>query len=205
VRLPLGLRPDPPLVPGPDEARDELRRELVRPEYQQDFLSRALDRIQRLFQEAAGAAADAGVASYAAALVVFLLLGLCMLWLVSRARASAAVAADHGPVLTPEQVTAAQLRRRAEEALSEGRLEDAVVDGVRALTVRQVERGRLELLPGATAREVTLRLAADFEDHRPRLARLALLFDSVRYGRRRATTGDAESVLALDDDLAGAR
>ena len=69
-----------------------LRRELVRPEYQQDFLSRALDRIQRLFQEAAGAAADAGVASYAAALVVFLLLGLCMLWLVSRARASAAVA-----------------------------------------------------------------------------------------------------------------
>ena len=205
MTLQLVPHPDPPLVPSPDEARDSLGRELLGPEYQQDLLSRVLARIARMFQEAAGVAAGAGVGSYVAAAVVFLLLALSLIWLVSRARPSATTAGDPGPLLARERITAAELRRRAEDSLREGRLEDAVVDGVRALTVRQVERGRLEILPGATAREVTLRLAADFEDQRPRLARLAHLFDSVRYGGRPASSADAESVLALDDDLAGVR
>jgi hypothetical protein len=192
-------------VPSPDQARDALRRELLRPEYQQNPLSRVLDRIQRMFEEAIATAADAGAVSYVAAAVVFLLLALGLIWLVSRARPSVTAGEEPRPLLTQERVTAAQLRRRAEDALREGRLEDAVVDGVRALTVRQVEQGRLEILPGATAREVAMRLAADHEAQRPRLARLAHLFDSVRYGGRSASSADAESVLALDDDLAGVR
>ena len=205
MRLPLVPHPDPPLVPSPDEARDALRRELLRPEYQQDPLSRVLDGIRRMFEEAIATAADAGAVSYVAAAVVFLLLALGLIWLVSRARPSVAARSEPRPLLTQERVTAAELRRRAEDALREGRLEDAVVDGVRALTVRQVEQGRLEILPGATAREVAMRLAADHEPQRPRLARLAHLFDSVRYGGRSASSADAESVLALDDDLAGVR
>jgi len=192
-------------VPSPEEARDAIRRELLRPEYQQDPLSRVLDRIQRMFQEAIATAADAGAVSYVAAAVVFLLLALGLIWLVSRARPSVAAGGEPRPLLTQERVTAAELRRLAEDALREGRLEDAVVNGVRALTVRQVEQGRLEILPGATAREVAMRLAADHEEQRPRLARLAHLFDSVRYGGRPASSADAESVLALDDDLAGVR
>lgn len=205
MSLQLLVRPDPPLVPSPDEARGALRRELLQPEYQQDPLSRVLDWLQRRFAEAIATAADAGAASYVAAAVVFLLLTLSLIWLVSRARPSGVSAGESRPLLTEERVTAAELRRRAEDALREGRLEDAVVDGVRALTVRQVERGRLEIVPGATAREVAMRLAADHEEQRPRLARLAHLFDSVRYGGRSASSGDAESVLALDDDLAGVR
>lgn len=205
MRLQLVGRPDPPLVPSPDEARDALRRELLRPEYQQDPMSRVADWIQRTFQEAIATAADAGAASYVAAALVFLLLALGLIWLVSRAQPSVAAGSESRPLLAQERVTAAELRRRAEEALREGRLEDAVVDGVRALTVRQVEHGRLELHPGATAREVAMRLAADHEEQRPRLVRLAHLFDSVRYGGRAASSADAESVLTLDDDLAGVR
>ena len=168
-------------------------------------MSRVLEWLQRRFLEAIATASDAGAASYVAAAIVFLLLALGLIWLVSRARTSVAAAVGPGSLLTEERVTAAELRRRAEDALREGRLEDAVVDGVRALTVRQVEQGRLEIFPGATAREVAMRLAADHEEQRPRLARLAHLFDSVRYGGRAASSADAESVLALDDDLAGVR
>ena len=57
-------------------------------------------------------------------------------------------------VLTEEVVTADELRARAEAALEAGRFEEAVVEGFRAVAVRQVERGRLSDTPGATAHEV---------------------------------------------------
>lgn len=196
---------DPPLVPSPDDARDELRRELLHPEYQQDLLDRLLERVERMFDGAVNAAAGAGPLALVAALVVFLLLLLAVIWLVTRARPAAQLRRAPGPVLAEEHLTAADLRLRAESALRSGRLEDAVVDGVRALTVRQVERGRLDDVPDATAREVTAKLAAEFPDRAPRLEDVARLFDAVLYGDQPATSADATSVLALDDDLAGAR
>ena len=104
-------------------------------------------------------------------------------------------------MLTDEVVTADQLRARAEAALAAGRPEEAVVEGFRALTVRQVERGRLGDSPGATAHEVAVLLAAEHPPLAERVDASALLFDSVLYGDRPATPEQARSVLALDDDL----
>ena len=105
-------------------------------------------------------------------------------------------------VLTDEVVTADELRARAEAALEAGRFEEAVVDGFRAVAVRQVERGRLADTPGATAHEVAERPRRGV----PRAWRTACtasarLFDEVLYGDRPATREQAAAVLALDDDL----
>ena len=201
------LRPaEPPLDPSPDEARSELRRELLDPEYhEQDLLQRFLTWVDRQIGRTLEAASDAPPLSVVVSTLIFLLLALALAWLVSRARLTRRRAADPGAVLTDERVSAAELRARAEAALAEGRPEDAVVDGFRALALRQVERGLLEDRPGATAAEVAATLPAEH----PRLATdvrgCARLFDLVRYGERPATREQAAQVLRLDDELAGVR
>ena len=136
-------------------------------------------------------------------MVAFLLLVLGLALLLSRARRTARVARSRNAVLTDESVTARELRARAERALAEGRHADAVVDGFRALAVRQVERGRLDDLPGATAHEVAIAVGAAHPAQRQRVDGTAALFDSVLYGDRPATAAQASSVLELDDALAG--
>lgn len=199
------LRPDPPLVPSPDDARRQLRQELADPAYQQDLLDRMLSALERWFTTRLAEVAEVGPIAVAAALLVLLVLAVAVIALLSRARRTDGPGTRTGPVLTPETVSAAELRRRAERALDEGRHEDAVVEGLRALTVRQVERGALDDVPAATAREVTQRLAARHESLRPRLDGVARTFDAVRYGDAPASADEAGAVLALDDELAVAR
>jgi len=108
-------------------------------------------------------------------------------------------------VFTEETITAAQLRARAEAALADGRTEDAVADGFRALAVRQVERGRLADTPGTTAQEAARALAGEYPGLRARVGGSAELFDAVIYGDRSATRDQAVDVLELDDELKGRR
>lgn len=197
---------DPPLDPSPDDARSLLRRELVRPEYhERNVLQQVLDWIDRVVNDTIDAASQAPPLSTFAAMVAFLLLVVGLAWLLSRARRTARAARERGVVIPEESVSAARLRERAERALAEGRHADAVVDGFRALAVRQVERGRLEDRPGATAHEVAVALAASFPEERRRVDGTAALFDAVRYGDRPASPAQAAGVLELDDTLAGRR
>jgi autonomous glycyl radical cofactor GrcA len=197
---------DPPLDPSPDGAGSLLRRELVRPEYhQRNVVEQLLDWTRRFVDGSIEAASQAPPLSTFAAMVAFLLLALGLAWLLSRARRTARAAHERRVVLADETVTAAELRARAERALAAGRNADAVVDGFRALTVRQVERGTLDDLPGATAHEVALALGATYPGHRQRVDGSAALFDSVLYGARPASPGQAADVLELDDVLAGRR
>ena len=194
---------DPPLVPSGDEGRSWLRRELLHPEYhQQNVVEQVVTWLQRQLDKGIEAASHAPPLSTFAAMLLFLLLVGGLAWLLSRARRTARQAAAQGPVLTDGTVTAAQLRARAEAALAEGRYAPALVDGFRALAVRQVERGRLEDLPGATAHEVAAALATAYPEQRVRVDGSALLFDEVLYGDRPATRDQATGVLALDDELA---
>lgn len=196
---------EPPLDPSPDEARSRLRRELLNPEYHdQNVVERILERVDRWLGSTLDAAAGTPTLSAAAAIVVAVLLLVALGLLVSRARATPRAEAA-GAVLTEEAVTAAELRSRARAALAAERYEDAVVEGFRALTVGQVERGRLDDRPGATAHEVADVLAADRPALRSRILEGAVLFDLVRYGDREATREQALAVLALDDELAGVR
>lgn len=197
--------PDDPLRPSPDEARQLLRRELISPEYQRDPLERLLAWIQRFFDDAADAAGSLGFLVGLAVVLVVLGLVLGLGWLLSRARPSVRAPARPGGVLPEERVSAAEYRRRAELARTQGRHAAAVVEGFRAVAARQVERGRLDDLPGATAHEVAGRLAADFAEHGDRVHAVAVLFDAVRYGGHPASAADADAVLALEDALAVAR
>jgi hypothetical protein len=196
----------PPLDPSGDEARSWLRRELLHTEYhQQNLLERLLTGLQRLVERGLDAAAHAPPLSAFAAIVVLLLLVAALAWLLSRARRTARRTPVDRPVLGHEAVPAVVLRARAEAALAEGRARDAVVDGFRALAVRQVESGRLDDAPGATAHEVADLLGARYPEQRQRVVGSARLFDVVLYGDRPATGEQARDVLALDDDLAGLR
>lgn len=195
-----------PLDPSPDEARSWLRRELLHPEYhQQNLVEQLISWLERQVGRGLDAAAGAPPLSTFAAMVVFLLLAASLAWLASRARRNARAAAEPRSVLTGEVVTAGALRARAEAALADGRHGEALVDAFRALTVRQVERGRLDDAPGATAHEVADALGSAYPQQRTRVDQGALLFDSVLYGHRPATRDQAGSVLALDDELADRR
>jgi hypothetical protein len=194
----------PPLDPSPDEARHLLERELVRPEYHRhNLLDRLLDWIDRFVDGAVDAASGSSPLSTFLAMVAFLLLALALGWLLSRARRTARTERAAAVVGADERLAAADLRRRAEAALAAGRHAEAVVEGFRALAVRQVERGWLDDLPGATAHEVAAAVGTAHPDARGRVDRTAVLFDEVRYGDRPATRDQAAEVLALDDTLAG--
>ena len=194
---------DPPLDPTPDEARSALRRELLKPEYYDDnLIERLITWLRRQLDKGVEAAIDLPpLQTFAAMLLAVLLVG-GLVWLVRQARGSARAPRDTQSVLTDQAITAAELRARAEAALADGRHEDALVDGFRALAARQVERGRLDDTPGATAHEVAGVLAREYPDRGPRVDAAAALFDSVLYGDRPATREQALDVLTLDDDLA---
>jgi Domain of unknown function (DUF4129) len=200
------LAADAPLDPSPGEARSWLQRELLNPEYhQENLVQRLVTWLERQINRGLAAAEQAPPLSTFAAMLVFLLLLGALVWLLSRTRRAGRGPTASGPVLDDEVVTAAELRARAEAALAGGRPEEAVVDGFRALAVRQVERGRLEDSPGATAHEVAMTLAARYPQHGERVGDKARLFDLVLYGDRPATPDQATGVLSLDDELAGAR
>ncbi len=192
-----------PLDPSPDQARSSLRRELLKPEYNdQNLVQRLLDRLQRLLGSAIDTASAASPVQTLISMLVLICLVAGLVWLLSRARVSArhSAVAD-GAVLTAEQISATQLRARAEAAFADGRHADALVDGFRALALRQMERGRIEDAPGATAHEVALALEATYPVQRERVGLSAGRFDSVLYGDRPATAGQARDVLVLDDEL----
>ena len=194
--------PDPPLDPSGSEARSRLRRELLHPEYhQQNLLQQLLDWLGRKIGGVLDRASQAPPLSTFMAMVLFVALALALAWLASRARRTARDKDERRAVLTEEVVTADELRARAEAALEAGRFEETVVEGFRAVAVRQVERGRLSDAPGATAHEVAEALAQEYAALADRVHTSARLFDEVMYGDRPATREQAASVLALDDDL----
>ncbi len=201
-----GPLPDPPLVPTPEQGRELLRRELLDPAYHQDdVMQRLLDWLRRWVLDVLDAASNAPPLSAFAAMAIGLLLVLALMWLATRARTAPHRRAGADSVLLDASVSASQWRARAERALTEGRHSDALIDGFRALVARQVERGRLDLVPAPTAREVTHALRSAYPDQAAEMSEGARLFELVLYGDRRATPEQAAFVLALDDELAVAR
>ncbi len=200
------LAPGPPLDPSGDEGRRLLRRELLHSEYHQQHLwQRLLDWLGRVFDRAVGTASATSWFTTFVALLVGALLLAGLLVLLSRLRRDRRQRTHPPALLRDDRPAAAELRRRAEASYAEGRHEEAVVDGFRALAARQIERGRIDDRPGATAHEVAAALAASYPQVGPRVGRTADLFDATLYGDRPATPDDAGAVLALDDTLAGTR
>lgn len=191
----------------PDEARTELRRELLRPEYRErDFLSRAFEWAMTEIDRALTTASDVPRLYYAATVVVGLVLVLALGAALSRFRRGTHEGASASPVSVLEEgLSAEELRARARTALAAGRDKDAVVDAFRALATSQVERRRIENVPGATAHELAEALAQVFAEHRRGVVAAADLFDATLYGDQDVRPEQAAALLALATDLAGAR
>jgi hypothetical protein len=203
ARLPAGFAAEPPLTPDADEARSLLRRELLHPEYHEDNLVlRLINWLGRLLDRGLDAARETPPLTTFAAMLVGLLLVAAVTWLVTRARRARQAPRADRPVLTEEHVTAAELRARAGRAFEEQRYSDALVDAFRAVVLHQVERDRIDDVPGATAHEVAVALAEVFSEQAADVHRCAGLFDLVLYGGRVATREQALDVLGLDERLA---
>jgi hypothetical protein len=193
----------PPLDPSPDRARELLVRELARPEYHdRDLLGRLQRWVERVIDGTVDAASGRSALTTFVAILVVLTLVLGLAVLLSRAGRSATLRSGRVLPAGAGHVTAAALRDRAERALADGRAAEAVVDGFRAIAVRQAERGRIDDLPAATAHEVALAVAGAHPEAGGAVHRTAMLFDAVLYGDRPASTEQASGVLALDDELA---
>ena len=194
---------DPPLTPSPDEARSELRRELLRPEYnEQNIVQRLLTWVERQLGKGLDAAADAPPLSTLAAMVILVGLVGLLGWLLSRARRTARPRDDDRAVLTDEVISADELRARAEAALADGPPRGR---GRRRVPGGGDPAGRARAgwptRPGATAHEVAVALGREFPHLRSRVESGGALFDAVLYGDRPASAAQAASVLALDDEL----
>jgi len=192
------------LDPTPPQARDWLRQELAGPEYRSPWLDSVLrwftDQIRKLFEGASQLAGLSPLITVSIALAVIALL----VWVLPRVRRERRVAGSDRAVLDDVTITARHYRDQAAQALRDGRYDDAVLDGFRAIAKDMSDRRVLDDAPGRTAHEVSLALASTFPDHADRLALAADLFDSVRYGHRRASASLAGQIQELDAELVSA-
>lgn len=110
-----------------------------------------------------------------------------------------------GDVFADEQVTAAEHRRRAEQAAQEARWSEAVLERFRAVVRSLEERVLLEPRPGRTAHEAATEAAVALPGAGDALRRAASVFDDVAYGDRPGSAGSYAVVRDLDDLLARTR
>lgn len=193
------------LSPTPPEARDWLRQELQGSDYQSPWLDSVgrwlMDRLSDLIE---GARHLAGLSPAVTVLMAVVVIAL-LVWVLPRVRRDKVAAKSAGAVLEDVTITPRHYRDLAAKALADGRYDEAVLDGFRAIAKDMSDRRVLDDAPGRTAHEVSLLLTSPFPNHADRLAQAADLFDSVRYGHRRASADQASQILRLDAELAGAR
>ena len=193
------------LDPTPPEARTWLRQELDDSDYQSpwlDTMSRwIVDQLRKLLEGAGHLTDLSPVITVLMALVVIALL----VWVVPKVRREPAIAVSGGAVLEDVTTTARRYRDQAAQALRDGRYDEAVLDGFRAIAKDTSDRRVLNDAPGRTAHEVSLALVSPFPDHADQLSRAADLFDAVRYGHRRASAGQASQIHELDAELVTTR
>ena len=193
------------LSPAPAQARGWLEQELHGSDYQSPWLD-SLGRwisalVDKILQ---GAGHVAGLSPAITVLIAFAMIAL-MVWVLPRVRRERVVEATEGAVLDDVRITPGHYRELAAQAMKDGRYDDAVLDGFRAIAKDMSDRGVLDDAPGRTAHEVGLALTRPFPDHTDRLVRAADLFDSVRYGHRRVNAYHADQVRGLDAELVRAR
>ena len=188
------------LDPSPDQAREWVTRELARPEYPHpSLLDRFLAWLGERLDGLVSVASGSGVGVLVAVLVAGILAVVLVAALTRVRRDPAAPGAEAGVLDLPDD--ADSLRRRAEQALDDGRPDDAAADAARALARRCVERGLIDDSPGRTTHEVFGEVAARFRESSTRLHDAADLFDRVVYGRHGTDAAAARDLLELEDAL----
>lgn len=196
----LGLTGEP-LVPEPGTAHDWLRRELLGADYRPSPLERVRGWFSHLFDQAqSGTGSLAGLGGPLLLLLALLVMA-GIAFLVLRLRRNPRGGPEVESVFGDLRRTAVEHRALARAAFDGGRWDEAVVEGMRALTARLVERRLVDDVPAATAHEVTTLATPSFPSYQQQLATAARVFDETRYGDRRATRDRARAMLDLERAL----
>jgi uncharacterized protein DUF4129 len=186
------------LFPDPDQARRWLGDELSRSDYQESLL----ERFNRWFNDLIGSIGEAtgkvGLMNPVLATVLLVVFAGVIAFALSRLRRNVTVAGRQGSVLVEAQQSAEQHRRAADEALRQGRWDQAVVEAVRALASGLVERGLLPEKADLTVHELVESAAALYPSLAARLRGTGVTFDETRYGDRPAVEQQARDAVALE-------
>lgn len=203
--MPASWSPHRGLDPSPAEARDWLRQELDGPDYQNPWLESVVRWIGDQLRRLSGGLDSLTEFSPLTTVLVALIVIALLVWVLPKVRRESAVGLEGDAVLADLTVTARLYRDLAAQAMREGQYDDVLLNAFRALAKDMSDRTLLQDAPGRTAHEVSQALASPFPDYADRLTHAANLFDSVRYGHRRASAEQAEQVQHLDAELVGAR
>jgi uncharacterized protein DUF4129 len=188
------------ISPDRDQGRDWAREELARPEYanvRPSLFERVLGWLRdHLDRVASGIGLDTG---QLLALLLLLALAAAVLVVVLRRTVRARVVAERPSqaVLAESTLTGEQHRRLAEQAMSEGRYDDAVREWMRSLARRLDERGLIDPRPGRTADELAAEAGRILPGLAVELSIGARIFDDVSYGLRPADAAQAEALQRL--------
>jgi hypothetical protein len=195
-------------LPGRDHARQLARDELAHRAYQRAkpswfvrLMRYLIDQLNHALSTASGRVPGGG---FGLLLIGLLLAGLVAL-VVVRLRPSGARSGSQEELFGDQVLTAAEHRRRAEQAAASGAYADAVRERLRAV-VRELEaRGVLDPRPGRTADEVAREAGLAVPAIAAPLAQGATVFDEVWYGGRVADKGAYQLLVDVDRTVTDAR
>lgn len=191
------------LTPDRDEAQQLLEEELEDPQYQREFtgpLREAIDDLIRWLGENSMSLGAFDIPYGPLILTLVVVAVIVVIIVMVRPRLQAARRRE--PQLdTPVEVTAAELRSRAESHAAAGRWDDAAQDYFRAMVRGGEELGFLPPMTGRTATEAATELAEQLSRHSRRLFDAAALFNLSFYGGGRLGAEDAQLARELDRAL----
>jgi hypothetical protein len=200
----------PPLDPTAKQARDELLRELSKPEYQSGKANWAAQIIKWFQDWIDSLQIGRGAASLSllgwVILLVIVLIALVIAFLIfgvprlnrRRSVSGALFGAD-------DSRSSTALRAAAEKAAADGDYVTAIAEEFRAIARGLSERSVISTFPGTTATGFARQAAESFPSSAAELGTAAVSFDDVRYLGRLGSEAEWMSVRALERSLRDAK
>lgn len=199
----LGVLASVPVTPDGPTARDWLRVELLKPEYQPSLIDRIKSALLDLLHKLAGNGTEfSSVVRYVLLLGAVILIGIA----VSRWRGRISRNRAEAEVFEGGRRSAREHRRLAEAAFASEDWRTATIEGMRALTAELVEREVVPDAPALTVGEVVARSVPRYAEAgiAAQLTEAGRVFDETVYGDRPATRARARALLDLDERLRSA-
>ncbi|MFJ9853458.1 DUF4129 domain-containing protein [Streptomyces sp. NPDC101150] len=207
-RLMVRVGEDIPVRTPRTPAREAAERELSDPRYHQNdpnpiqqTLAWLGNRIDDLFQTAAGAAPGGWIGLLTVVAVVLLLIVALRLRLGAMRRTPT----TGGALFADTPRTADEHRSAADRHAAEGHWSQAMQERMRAIVLALEERALLMPGPGRTADEAAVAAGRVFPAHAGQLSAAARTFDDVTYGGRPGTKREYALLTDLDNDLRHAK